>query len=264
MLTILVALGTLSDAPPYWSVHHHAIALGVGVVLDVLLVFCVAVTVVAAGWASGRPWALDALQRLAGLLARLDGVVIALACVFLTLLVAITFLSVVGRNVWVPIPDDITLAEWAMVGLVMVMLGTTQGRGEHIEVTALSEVLPLRVDRALRLLGALLGVGFIGLFTFVNYPEVADAFLEETYGSIYALPRWPPRLVFFLGIAVWLARIYAQAAVLMADAIRPLPLVAERRALDLAPLLPADAGGAKEETSERASALPRERVGDGA
>lgn len=264
MLTAFIVLTELPNAPPFWEWHHFVILVVVGIVLDLCLGLAIAATVASVRWATGRPSALAELRAIAAVLARLDRVIIVLGCTFLVLLVAITFGSVIGRNVYRPIPDDITIAEWAMVALVMVMLGTTQGRGEHIEVTALADVLPVRVNRALRLIGALLGVGFIGLFAWVNYPEVADSFLEETYGSIYALPRWPPRLVFFVGIAVWLARIYAQAAVLMADAVRPLP----PDAVDLAPLLPADSGTQDEESGAHAIAdVPDrkgERIGDGA
>lgn len=271
MLTLLVAITGLGDAPPYWELHHRVIVIATGIFLDVLLVVAVAATLAAGAWASGRADGLARLKRLARVLAGVDRVVIALGCMFLALLVLVTFVSVVGRNVWAPIPDDITFAEWAMVALVMVMLGTTQGRGEHIEVTALADALPERVNRLLRLLGALMGLAFVGHFAAVNYPEVAEAFLEETYGSIYALPLWPPRWVFFLGLAAWLVRLYAQAVVLLADAVRPLPRTGGGT-IDLTPLLPADSGSAQDTKDVQGTAggkrdgplLPREGIGDGA
>lgn len=154
------------------------------------------------------------LERIADAIRRLDHVVLWVAGAVLATMVLITFVSVIGRATYKPLPDDITMAEWALVLLVSLMLGTLQGREDHIEVTALSDSLSFRVNLYLRVFGCLVGLAAVTRLCMVSFEEVPDSFLEVTYGSIYQLPAWPPRFFFMIGVAWWLTRIALQAVLL--------------------------------------------------
>src|SRR5690606_10643019 len=70
-----------------------------------------------------------------------DRVLVLIAQGLLGLMVAITFVSVVGRTFfnW-SVPDDVILAEFLMVALVFLPLGWVQSIGGHLEVTVLTDL----------------------------------------------------------------------------------------------------------------------------
>lgn len=251
MFTYLLYGKFLATPEPYWSQLHVGVVWGLGLYLDVLLVFVLYVGALSAGLMSDtrRARALDSLARIRHFVRHLDRAVIVLAGVFLAMLVLVTFVSVIGRTFWASIPDDITFAEWAMVAMVVLMLGVTQGQGEHIEVTALAERLPSRVNQLLRLLGVLIGSVMLARFGYINLLEVPDSFFEETYGSIYGLPMWPPRLMFFIGVAWWVARIVVQLFLLCAIQVAASGAARAKEEWHFEPLLASDSGVAVEESS---------------
>ncbi|MGD9862975.1 MAG: TRAP transporter small permease [Pseudodonghicola sp.] len=153
MFTYLIYIRWLSTPDSFWQTEHLAAlwALGVGLDLMLLLVLWTAVLSAATLARGTRRWGAAGLVRLSRVLTRTDRLVQLLAGAALAAMVGVVFLSVLGRAVWKPIPDDYTFAEWAMVLTVALMLGGIQGRGEHIEVTALAERMSLRANRALRL-----------------------------------------------------------------------------------------------------------------
>lgn len=219
MFTFLIYSEHLKEPDTFWAAHHVAALWGLAVFFDllVLMVLFVGVNALIASSAGSKAEAARRrLLQLAGGLRRIDGVVVLVAGVMVALLVSITFVSVIGRTLYKPIPDDITFAEWTMVALVALMLGTIQGREDHIEVTALSDIMSWRANLWLRFLGVLIGIAAVGRLTMIFFEEVPDSFLEITYGSIYELPGWPPRLIFMAGLAWWLARIAVQFLLLPA------------------------------------------------
>ncbi len=252
MFTYLIYAEWLSNPDDFWEAHHLWVLWGLGVFLDALLVFVLAAAVFSAATlsAGSRAWGVSGLVALSRGLAKVDRVVLVLAGIALTLMVGITFFSVIGRIFGSPIPDDYTWSEWALVLLVALMLGVIQGRGEHIEVTALADQLSERTNRLLRLLGVLLGTVAVSRLAWISLEEVPGSFLEITYGSIYDLPMWPARLFFMLGIGWWLARTFAQALILpVTQMIDPVAAGAPPE-WDLTPLLPAHSGKDAESSIE--------------
>ncbi|MBE0591234.1 MAG: TRAP transporter small permease [Gemmatimonadales bacterium] len=242
MFSYLLYSQYLSPTEPYWGGFHVGMVWALGVYLDALLVFVLigahAAMMAARRGSRERGYARLALIR--DFLARIDRLTIILAGIFLIAMVLVTFLSVIGRNLWMSIPDDISFAEWFLVAMVALMLGAAQGRGEHIEITALTDKLPRRHNQGLRLIAMLFGALILVRFGYVNLAETPDAFFEEVYGSIYHLPQWPPRFVFFVGIAWWVARLLLQFFALVATelAARDDEAVIER--WQLSPLLTRD------------------------
>ncbi|MGM0583901.1 MAG: TRAP transporter small permease [Pseudomonadota bacterium] len=252
MFTYGIYVEWISQPDSFWTGTHIAVLWGMGIVFDVLLLFVLWTAVLSAATLTSRwrVWGAAGLMRLARTMARVDRVVILLACLALALMIGVTFFSVIGRTVWKPIPDDYTFAEWSLVLTVALMLGVIQGRGEHIEVTALADTLSDRTNRFLRLLGVLAGVVAVSRLAWVSMEEVPDSFLEVTYGSIYNLPMWPARLTFMLGVGWWLARTAAQVLILpVTETVAPEDAGAPSN-WDLTPLLPAHSGGEVETSGE--------------
>lgn len=252
MFTYLIYAEWLSNPDDFWSAHHLWVLRGMGIVLDLLLVFVLTAAVFSAATlsAGSRAWGVSGLVALSRVLGRVDRVVLILAGMALTVMVGVTFFSVIGRTFGSPIPDDYTWSEWALVLMVALMLGIIQGRGEHIEVTALADQLSPRINQALRLFGVLIGTMAVARLAWISLEEVPDSFLEITYGSIYELPMWPPRLFFMLGVGWWLARTLAQALILpVTQAVDPVAAGAPAD-WDLTPLLPSHSGAESESSGE--------------
>lgn len=217
MFTYLIYRNLLREPDSFWAVHHIASLWCIGFFFDLLLIFILwlGYNAVLAGGASDKAMAARAqLARIASALKRIDRVIMVAAGIVLACLVLVTFISVTARTVYKPIPDDITFAEWSLVAMVAMMLGTLQGREDHIEITALSDTLSYRVNLWLRLIGVLIGLVAVTRLGFVSLEKVPDSFLEITYGSIYELPAWPPRVIFIMGLAWWITRILTQALIL--------------------------------------------------
>lgn len=217
MFTFLIYRHLIAQADSFWSGHHVLSLWFLAILFDLialLLLYVAARSVQAAGNGPGGLRAREALNRLAQRMRGIDQVVLWVAGCVLAVMVLITFVSVIGRATYKPLPDDITVAEWALVLMVSLMLGTLQGREDHIEVTALSDTLSFRWNLYLRVFGCLVGLAAVWRLCMVSFEEVPDSFLEITYGSIYELPAWPPRLFFMVGLAWWLTRIAIQFVML--------------------------------------------------
>lgn len=242
MFSYLLYSEYLSPVEPYWTGFHVGMVWLLGLYLDLLVVLVLtgAWWAMAAARPSSRERGYAGLLRLRGFLERIDRGTVILGGIFLMVMVLVTFFSVIGRNIWMPIPDDITFAEWSLVASVALMLGATQGRGEHIEITVLTDNFPKRYNQMLRLIAMLAGAAILTRFGYVNLAETPDAFFEEVYGSINRLPQWPPRLVFFIGVAWWVARILMQLFALMALELAARDEETVRERWRLSPLLTSD------------------------
>ena len=217
MFTFIIYQQLISSADSFWTEQHLMSLWLLGVFFDlmgILLLYVIFLSLQAVGAGPRAERAQGSLVLLAARVRRLDQGVLWIAGGVLAVMVLITFVSVVGRAVYKPLPDDITFAEWAFVLLVSLMLGTLQGREDHIEVTALSDSLSFRWNLYLRVFGCIIGLAAVARLCMVSFEEVPDSFLEITYGSIYELPAWPPRLFFMIGVAWWLTRIAIQFVML--------------------------------------------------
>ncbi|SDW11684.1 TRAP-type C4-dicarboxylate transport system, small permease component [Albimonas donghaensis] len=252
MFTYLIHDAWISEPDSFWSALHVAILWGLGLFLDLLLIMVLRVAWLSALTlsASGRERGTRGLVAAARTMARIDRVVVYVAGAALAAMVLVTFFSVIGRTLWKPIPDDYTMAEWALVLVAALMMGVIQGRGEHIEVTAFTDNMSERTNRTLRLVGVLAGCLAVSRLAWVSIEEVPGSFLEITYGSIYDLPMWPPRLIFMMGLAWWLARTAIQVLVLPVTELVDAEAAGAPPGWDLTPLLPAHSGAEVETSGE--------------
>ncbi|MGR3527422.1 MAG: TRAP transporter small permease [Paracoccaceae bacterium] len=217
MFTFLIYQQLIASADSFWSSYHVLSLWVLGLLFDLmtlLLIVIIIHSLRATGEGPNGARARAALEQIAKRVRQFDHGIIWIAGIALAIMVLITFVSVIGRATYKPLPDDITMAEWALVLMVSLMLGTLQGREDHIEVTALSDSLSFRLNLYLRVFGCLVGLAAVTRLCMVSFEDVPDSFLEVTYGSIYELPAWPPRFFFMIGLAWWLTRIGIQAVML--------------------------------------------------
>lgn len=252
MFTYLIHAAWLAEPDSFWTPLHISLLWGLALFLDLLLVFVLWVAALSAMTLAPGSRALGTagLVSAARFIAAVDRVTIFAAGLALAAMVLVTFFSVIGRTVWKPIPDDYTMAEWALVLVASLMLGAIQGRGEHIEVTAFTDNMSERTNRTLRLVGVLAGCLAVSRLAWVSIEEVPGSFLEITYGSLYDLPMWPPRLIFMMGLAWWLARTAAQVLILPVTELVDPDAAGAPPGWDLTPLLPAHSGAEVESSGE--------------
>ena len=124
------------------------------------------------------------------------------------LMLAITTLSVVGRYLLgAPIPDDVVMNEFLMVFVVFLPFAYVQSQREHIMVTLFTEKLSDRTNMTLDAFGFLLGFVFFAIMSYSAFFYFLDAWTTGNYmeGPL-ALPEWPVRFVFFVGVLVFTLR----------------------------------------------------------
>lgn len=138
-----------------------------------------------------------------------DRVLVLIAQGLLGLMVAITFVSVVGRTFfnW-SVPDDMILAEFLMVALVFLPLGWVQSIGGHLEVTVLTDLFPKKLVSFLVGVGLLFGFVMFALMTYLSWLSAYESFVykEVAYASVLWLQEWPVRMLIPFGLAWWCLR----------------------------------------------------------
>lgn len=248
MFTWQLATDYLLAPDSFWSVHHILVLWTLGLVLDFLLLCLVAYGLCFLSQFISRfhQSSNSVLAFTQNVLTKTDKIIVWCAAIFLLILVGVTFFSVIGRQFYKPIPDDITVSEFAMVGMICLMLGVMQGGGDHLEVRALADRLKPRFNVLLRFIGLLIGFLVTGMYLFTNLNEVPETFLEIAYGSLFEIPLWPARLLFLLGIAWWSFRIGLQIiTMLWLFFLNKKNNGDNQFMIDRSPLLAADSGAEK-------------------
>ena len=248
MFTWQLATEYLLNPDSFWSSHHIVVLWSLGLVLDFLLLCLIVYGCCCCAQFSTRyrQSSNTVFSFTQNVLAKTDKVLVWCAAIFLIVLISVTFFSVVGRQFYKPIPDDITISEFAMVGMICLMLGVMQGSGDHLEVRALADRLNPQLNVCLRFIGLLIGFLVTGMYLLTNLREVPETFLEVAYGSLHEIPLWPARLIFVLGVAWWCFRIGLQIITMLWLFLLNRTNTKENQFLiDRAPLLAADSGAEK-------------------
>lgn len=146
------------------------------------------------------------------------------ACLSIALLAGMIVLQVGARALdaaldalGLPITGFIvpSLAEFAgflFVAGTFLALGSTLRHGVHIRVTLLIDHVPAGVSRALRVLGALVGVALFTVATYYAVELVVDSFRfnDLSYGII-AVPLGIPQAAMAVGLGVFTLAMLAEA-----------------------------------------------------
>lgn len=156
--------------------------------------------------------ALTVEQPPAGRPNRLERLLLCVAVagiVGLGVLVSLTVLSRAFRVVL--LHDAVLLVEELMVAVIVLPLAYITAARAHIVVEVLSSRLPARVQPWLAPLAALAGLVFFGALAWAAAGDLARAWRGATYyeGDL-ALPEWPGRLVYALGLAMVVWRLLVQ------------------------------------------------------
>jgi TRAP-type C4-dicarboxylate transport system permease small subunit len=124
-------------------------------------------------------------------------------------LVTLTVLSRAFRVVL--LYDAVLLVQELMVAVIVLPLAYITATRTHIVVEVLSSRLPARVQPWLAPLAAVAGLIFFGALAWAALGDLARAWQGATYyeGDL-ALPEWPGRAVYALGLAMVVWRLLLQ------------------------------------------------------
>ena len=152
--------------------------------------------------------------RLDAAAARIDRAFIVAAELSLLALLLLLAVSIAGRTLFnASIPDRSLIAQnYLMVALVFFALGHVQKIGAHIEVTVLANLVSVRVNKAFRLLGLVLGLVIFGGATWFSGVKAWQAYSVDAlmFSSVLDLRDWPGLAVVTLGLAWWTLRMALQ------------------------------------------------------
>lgn len=141
-------------------------------------------------------------------LRKIESAAMWLACAALLLMGSIVTASVIGRVAFnMPVPDDLIMVGLLMVCVIVLPLAYIERTDGHITVTVIADLLPVRVQYALRVLGNVLFVGFFGTMGYMLALKVPGEYAENLYydGQLH-IPTWPMKAMFVFGVAVLVAR----------------------------------------------------------
>lgn len=164
---------------------------------------------------------IKADSRLLRFMDRTDDVIAVIGQALLAAMVAVTFISVVGRTFFShPLPDDVNFSELMMVAVIYLPLGYVQREGAHLEVTVLTERLPQAVQSFLVSVGLVLGIVMFSVATYFSAQAAYEAYSYGTtaYASTLGLLEWPVRALIPVGFAWWCIRMLIH---LIAPGTRP-------------------------------------------
>jgi len=142
-------------------------------------------------------------------IAWLESVTMWVASIAVLVMVAITTVSVAGRELaGVPIPDDVIFLGLLMVAVIALPLSFVHRRNGHISVTITTNWLSPRPLAFLRLLGNVLGLFFFFFIWWGVVNEVAPDFESgAVYDGVFELPSWPMKALFSIAVFIFLVRI---------------------------------------------------------
>lgn len=148
-------------------------------------------------------------QTIEKILAALEGVATVLAAATILLLGTLISLSVLGRaTINVGIPDVIVLAGLLMIPVIALPMAHVQASNGHIAVTVTTDWLPRRLIALLQALGNLIGFVFFGAIAwFLTSKIPRDLATGAFYDGELELPVWPMKVVFAIGIGLFLLRL---------------------------------------------------------
>jgi len=139
--------------------------------------------------------ALDGLYLLAGWLAGL----------FLIAIFVLMMLLSVGREVRLNIPAGDDFVSWCMAAMAFLGLAHTFKSGDMIRVGLLIDRLEGRVKRTFEIVSLLIGLGFIGFFTWNAVTMTYDSWrFNDISQGVVAVPLWIPQLGYSTGLTILL------------------------------------------------------------
>jgi len=114
--------------------------------------------------------------------------------------------NVVLRLFGTSLPDSVVLVRELMVAAIVLPLAAVTTARAHVSVEVLVNQLPARITQGLILVGWIIGLLAFAPLVYAAWRELASTWSSGSYffGDL-SLPKWPGRLLFFVGVlAFWL------------------------------------------------------------
>ena len=149
------------------------------------------------------------------LLIFLDRFLVVVAIIALLAILALTTISVIGRYVFnAPLPDDVVINEYLMVGVVFLPLAYVQRHRGHLFVAVFTDWLSATARIGLEILSLTISVGIFGLLTAATLGDFLGAWQIDAYteGQL-ELRQWPARLLVSVGLGVFALRLLVDLSV---------------------------------------------------
>lgn len=141
------------------------------------------------------------------MLGKLERLLLGLGALAVTLLGVLIAGNVVARAVFgTSFPDSVTMVRELMVAAILLPLAAATAGRAHVCVEFISDRMGARIKSWLIVLGSVIGMLALAPLLYAGWREFSS---NWSSGSFYfgdlALPKWPGRLLFLIGIgACWL------------------------------------------------------------
>ena len=127
------------------------------------------------------------------------------AGVFLFVIFAIMMVMSVGRQFALNIPAGDDFASWCMAAMAFLGLAHTFRSGEMIRVGLLIDKLPDKSRHYVEIACLIVGIGFIGFFTFYAGQLIRDSWrFHEMSQGVISIPLWIPQIGYAAGLIILL------------------------------------------------------------
>ena len=125
------------------------------------------------------------------------------AAVFIALVTALTFVSVIMRYLFsAPIPDTFDFTRLLVCIAIFWGIACACWRGEHIQVDLLWAALPRRAQRLMDAAATVILFGFIAVLAWMVFRRVGEIVQSGMTTGDFLLPVWPFFAVASLGLGL--------------------------------------------------------------
>jgi len=127
-----------------------------------------------------------------------------LAAALLVAIMALTFVDVIGRNLFGrSVLGTVETVSLMMGALVFSGLAITELHRRHIVVETFQGIFPKPIRRVSVIVNSLLAVGVCGLLLEQLFVKTVNVFQEGEFTMILKLPYWPASIVMLVGLALF-------------------------------------------------------------
>jgi len=136
----------------------------------------------------------------------LESVLLGLAALAVLAMGTMISANVILRLFGTSLPDSVVLVRELMVAAIILPLAAVTAARGHVCVEVLTNRLPTRLTQWLVLIGWVIGLFALTVLTYAGWRELATTWSNGSFffGDL-SLPKWPGRLLFFVGMAAcWL------------------------------------------------------------
>ncbi len=142
------------------------------------------------------------------MLKRIEALLLGLAALAVLAMGAMITVNVVLRLFGTSLPDSVVLVRELMVAAIILPLAAVTAARAHVCVEVLTNLMPPRVTQGLILVGWVIGLIAFAPLVYAGWRELASTWSSNSfYFGDLSLPKWPGRLIFFVGMAVFWLRL---------------------------------------------------------